>query len=74
MEKNCNLAKTCLSKYGRHGNVKVDGQRRLMSKCFQINFGKVTKFGGYSFNGLEVTNLQSWRGLQPFPPPPPRAG
>ena len=25
--------------------------------------GKVTKFGGYSFNGLEGTNLQSWGGL-----------
>ena len=33
--------------------------------------GKVTKFGGYSFKGLEVTNLQSWRGLQKPPPPPP---
>ena len=34
--------------------------------------GKVAKFGGHSFNGLEVTNLQSWRGLQK--PPTPRSG
>ena len=46
---------------------KVDGQGRLMSKCSQLNLGKVTKFGGYSFNGWEVTNLQSWRGLQKPP-------
>ena len=34
------------------------------------SLGKVTKFGGYSFNGLEVTNIQSWRGLQKPPHPP----
>ena len=64
------MVKTCLSKYGCHGNVKVDGQRRLMSKYFQINLEKVIKFGGYSFNGLEVTNLESGRGLQKPPRPP----
>ena len=43
-----------------------------MLKCSQVNFG------GHSFNGLEVMNLQSWRVLEkwrvlqkPSPPPPP---
>ena len=30
--------------------------------------GNVIKFGAQSFNGLEVTTLQSWRGIQKTPP------
>ena len=39
-----------------------------MSESLQVNLGKVTNFGGYSYNGLEVINLLSW---DPKAPPPP---
>lgn len=33
---------------GCHGNFKVDEDKALTSKCFQLNFVNFTKFGGYS--------------------------
>ena len=29
----------------------------------RLTFGKVTKFGGHSFNRFENTQLQSWSGI-----------
>lgn len=40
--------KTQLLTNGCHGNFKVDEDKALTSKCFQVNFVNFTKFGGYS--------------------------
>ena len=34
------LKKTCLSKYGCHGNAKSRGQSHVISNCYQIIFRK----------------------------------
>ena len=46
---------------------KVDGHAIQVSKYFQKCLGNVAKFGGDSFNRLEVIPLQSWRGPQKPP-------
>ena len=65
--------KTWLSKTGCHGNRKVGDH---VIKCQNIPrrfLGQVAKFGGDSFNRHEVIRLQSWRGPQNLPSPPPRS-
>ena len=44
------------SKSGCHGNVKLDGQGLSTPNCSQLNFRKVTKFGGYSVVFERVIN------------------
>ena len=67
-----NFRKTCLSKCGCLGNVKLLGSRYVIPNCCQINIsGKVAKFAGVCFNIYKVINIQSQRGRFLHTPPPP---
>ena len=61
-----------MSKLGYHGNINADVHATVTLKWSQINFRKVTRFGGPNLKAFDVVQLLSKWGEAAPPPLPPR--